>query len=133
MYKEKIVTTHIRAARKLIQAEEHFAAVLCSATGVERAVMGLITHLGVRPASKHRHHEVLRLLKPIIPEEHRSEYQRITEGVAELMGHLTMAKYKLEVGGEYKTPKEFYSKTNAEKLHRKAEEITNFIERYTSS
>ncbi|KPV63170.1 MAG: hypothetical protein AOA66_1020 [Candidatus Bathyarchaeota archaeon BA2] len=72
MAQERAITTHIKAAeeylgaaRKLIRVNEHFAAVLCTATGTERAAMSLILYLGARPATRHRHHEILETLKPL--------------------------------------------------------------------
>ena len=49
----KAAIEYLEAARKLMEADEHFAAVLCAATGVERAAMGLVLHLGARPATRH--------------------------------------------------------------------------------
>ncbi|MGC9346039.1 MAG: HEPN domain-containing protein, partial [Candidatus Bathyarchaeales archaeon] len=118
-------------AQKLMEANEYFAAVLCAATGVERATMGLILHLGARPATKHRHHEVLRTLQPLIQKKNQKEYREATEAIAELMGHLTMVRYKFEVGGEYKTPKQLYDEKTARQLYTKAEKTINFIKRYT--
>jgi len=116
-----------------MQADEHFAAVLCAATGVERASMALILHLGARPATRHRHHEVLRTLQPIVKEEQRKEYQEIVEVVAELMGHLTMVRYKYETAGEYKTPKQLYNQKTAQQLYNKAHRILMFIRQYVQS
>lgn len=126
----KAATEYLEAARKLIEANEHFAAVLCTATGVERATMGLILHLGARPAVRHRHHEVLRTLQPLIREKHKKEYREVIEAVAEIMGHLTMVRYKFEMAGEYKTPKQLYDVRTARQLYGKAEKIINFIKRY---
>lgn len=129
----KAATEYLEAAQKLIDANQHFAAVLCTATGVERATMGLILHLGARPATRHRHHEVLRILQPLIREKHQKEYQEEIEAIAELMGHLTMVRYKFEVGGEYKTPKQLYDEKTARQLYNKAEKTINFIKRYIHS
>lgn len=126
----KAATEYLEAAQKLIEVNQHFAAVLCTAIGVERATMGLILHLGARPATRHCHHEVLRTLQSLIQEKHQKEYREVIEAIAELMGHLTMVRYKLEVGGEYKTPKELYDEKTAQRLHNKAEKTINFIKRY---
>lgn len=138
MAEERVVATHVKAsieylgaAHKLMEAGEYFAAVLCAATGVERAAMALILFLGARPAVRHRHHEVLRSLGSLVDEQHRREYFEVVEAVAELMGHLTMVRYKFEVGGEYRTPKEIYNEETAEQLLKKAEKIVGFTERYT--
>lgn len=138
MAEERIVATHIKAcieyleaARKLIEAGEYFAAVLCTATGVERAAMALILYLGARPATRHRHHEVLRSLQPLVKERYRGNYKGTVEGVAELMGHLTMVRYQYEVAGECKTPKEIYDERTAQQLYEKAEKIIAFIKHYT--
>jgi len=140
MGEKEAITTHIKAAteyleaaQKLMEAKEYFAAVLCAATGVERATMGLILHLGARPATKHRHHEVLKTLQPLIQKKHQKEYREVTEAIAELMGHLTMVRYKSEVGGEYKTPKQLYDEKTSQQLYNKAEKTINFIKRYTHS
>lgn len=137
MGEKEAITTHIKAATEyleaaqtLIEEKQHFAAVLCTATGLERATMGLVLHLGARPATRHRHHEVLRTLQPIIREKHQKEYQEAINAIAELMGHLTMVRYKSEVGGEYKTPKQLYDEKTARQLYNKAEETINFIKRY---
>jgi len=136
MGEKEAVATHIKAAieyleaaRKLMEADEHFAAVLCTATGVERAAMGLVLHLGARPATRHRHHEVLRTLQPLIHEKHQKEYREAIEAIAELMGHLTMVRYRFEVGGEYKTPKQLYDEETTRQLYNKAEKTINFIKR----
>lgn len=137
MGEDRVIATHVKAcleylqaARKLIEAGEHFAAVLCAATGVERAAMALILHLGARPATRHRHHEVLRSLQPLVKKQYRKEYQEMVEAVAELMGHLTMVRYKYEVAGEYKTPKEIYGEKTAQQLYKKAEKIITFTKHY---
>lgn len=137
MAEERVVATHVKAcveylvaARKLMEAGEYFAAVLCAATGVERAAMALILHHGARPATRHRHHEVLRSLQPLVEERYKREYKGVVEAVAELMGHLTMVRYKYEVAGEYKTPKEIYDGKTARQLYEKAEEILTFIRHY---
>ena len=133
MAEKRTITTHIKAAqeyltaaKKLIDADEHFAAVLCTATGVERAAMALILYLGARPATRHRHHEILRTLQPLIREENRKQYQETVEAIAELMGHLTMVRYKYEVAGEQKTPKQLYNAQTARQLYSKAQKIINF-------
>lgn len=137
MGEERAVATHVKAsieymeaAQKLMEASEYFAAVLCTATGVERAAMALILHLGARPATRHRHHEVLRSLQSLVKEDHRREYQEVVEAVAELMGHLTMVRYKYEAAGEYKTPREIYDEETAQQLCSKAEKIITFVRNY---
>lgn len=134
MAQERAITTHIKAAeeylgaaRKLIRVNEHFAAVLCTATGTERAAMSLILYLGARPATRHRHHEILETLKPLIKEENRKQYQETIEAIAELMGHLTMVRYKCEVAGEPKTPKQLYNAQTAQQLCNKTQKILTFI------
>ena len=122
---------YLEAAQKLMEVNESFAAVLCTATGVERAAMALILYLGARPATRHRHHEVLKRLQPLVKEDHRRECQEVVEAIAELMGHLTMVRYKYEVAGEYKTPREIYDKETAQKLYQKAEKIITFVKNYT--
>lgn len=139
MAEERIVATHLKAcveyleaARKLMEAGEYFAAVLCAATGVERAAMALILHHGARPATRHRHHEVLMGLQPLVDERYRREYKAVVEDIAKLMGHLTMVRYKYEMAGQYKTPKEIYDERTAQQLYEKAEKILTFIRRYIS-
>lgn len=140
MAEKEAVATHVKAAKEyleaaktLIEANQHFAAVLCTATGMERAAMALILHLGARPATRHRHHEILRTLQSLIQEKHQKEYQETTETIAELMGHLTIVRYKLEAGGQYKTPKELYNQKTARQLYNKAKKAISFIESYIQS
>lgn len=140
MAEERIIATHVKAgeeylevARKLLEANEHFAAVLCLATGVERAAMALILHLGARPASRHRHHEVLKALQPLIKEEDRGEYQGAVDAIAELMGHLTMVRYRHEVAEEPKTPKQLYDAQTAQQLYNKAQKIISFTKNFTKT
>jgi HEPN domain-containing protein len=120
----------LEAAEKLMDAGEYFAAVLCAATGVERAAMALILHLGGRPATRHRHHEVLRALQPLVEERKRGQYRKVTESVTELMGHLTMVRYKYEVAGKYKTPREIYDEKTGRRLCGMAKKVVDFIGRY---
>jgi HEPN domain-containing protein len=138
MAQERTITTHIKAAEeylqaatKLIKANEHFAAVLCAAIGAERAAMALILHLSAVPATGHRHHEILKTLQPLIPEENRKQYQETVEAIAELMGHLTMVRYKYELAGEHKTPKQLYDAQTTQKLYNKAQKILNFTKLIT--
>jgi len=140
MGEERTITTHIKAAEeyleaaeKLIDAGEHFAAVLCTATGVERAAMALILSLGARPATRHRHHEILRTLQPVIKQENRKQYQETVEAIAELMGHLTMVRYKYEVAGEPKTPRQLYDAQTAQQLYDKAQKILKFIKSFLAT
>ena len=137
MGEERAIATHLKAsleylevAEKLMDAGEYFAAVLCAATGVERAAMALILGLGGRPATRHRHHEVLKTLQPLVKEEKQKRYGKIAEAVAELMGHLTMVRYKYEVAGEYKTPREIYDQKTARHLCGRAKEVVTFVEHH---
>jgi len=134
---ERIVAVHIRAAeeyldaaRKLMDLGAYFAAVLCTATGMERAAMALILHLGGRPAVRHRHHEALVILQPLVREESRKAYREAVETIAELMGHLTMVRYMYEVAGEYRTPRELYKREAAQGLCDKAAKALAFIKGY---
>jgi len=140
MVEEGAITAHLEAAdehlevaRKLLVSGEYFAAVLCAATGVERAAVALILHLGGRPAVRHRHHEVMKILQPLVEEGERKEYEEVTEAIAELMGHLTMVRYKYEVAGEYKTPREIYDWETANRLCGKADGIIAFAKRLAGS
>jgi HEPN domain-containing protein len=137
MVGKEAIATHLKAsseylevAEKLEKAGEYFAAVLCAATGVERAAMALILHLGGRPASRHRHHEVLKILQPLVEARERERYRKVAESIAELMGHLTMVRYKYEVAGEYKTPKEIYDEKTGRRLCGMAKKAIDFIKRY---
>ena len=138
MGKERIVSIHVKsseeylnAAKKLLDLGEHFASVLCAATGAERAAMALVFHLGGRPAARHKHHEVLKILEPAVGAKFKTEYRKVTEAIAELMGHLTMVRYKYELAGEYKTPKEIYDEKTARTLWEKADKILKFVKRIT--
>jgi len=63
--------------------------------------MAIILQLGGRPATRHCHHEILKTLQPLIKKEDQLAYQETVEALAELMGHLTMVRYKYEIAGEY--------------------------------
>jgi len=95
--------------------------------------MALILQLNARPATRHRHHEILKTLKPLIKEENRKQYQETVENIAELMGHLTMVRYKYEVAGEYKTPKQLYNAQTAKQLYNRAQKILTFIKNLVKS
>ncbi|KPV63171.1 MAG: hypothetical protein AOA66_1021 [Candidatus Bathyarchaeota archaeon BA2] len=43
------------------------------------------------------------------------------------MGHLTMVRYKCEVAGEPKTPKQLYNAQTAQQLCNKTQKILTFI------
>jgi HEPN domain-containing protein len=109
---------------------DYFAAILCATTGIERASMALILYLGGRPVTRRRHHEVLKSLQSIVTRD-KKKYQEITEFVAELMGHLTMVRYRYEVAGEFKTPREIYDEKIARELYGKAREVIMFVKHYT--
>lgn len=139
MGQERAVVTHLKAAeeyleaaRKILSSREYFAVVLCAATGIERAAMALVLHLGARPAAKHRHHEVLRTLQPLVVRGMLKDYSDAVDTIAELMGHLTTVRYKYEMGGDYKTPRELYGKADAMRLYHKAQRALRFIQRYIS-
>ncbi len=124
---EEVIKAHLRAAEeyfeaaiKLMDLKLYFAAVLCAAVGLERSCMALILKLGARPAAKHRHHEVLNALRTLIPPSMLESYDEVVEIVAELMGHLTMVRYKTLLAGKIVTPKQLYDEKVARQLVSKA-------------
>jgi|GEM_PF-3024203 len=137
-----VVQVHLQAAReylevaaRLLKEEEYFAAILLAAVGAERAVVALILHLGATPAPAHRHHLVLQQpeLRSRVPEKFSSNYERLIRETAILMGELTTVRYAVWRGGRAVTPRQLYSKKEAQRLFDAAQHVVRTAEKIVSA